>query len=307
MKRTPSSGRVAVLLVTRNGAACLDDHLASIAAQTYPDIDLWISDDASTDATVAIINDWSKRWSKGRVRILEGCGDGPAENFRSLIVNPDIEADYFAFADQHDLWEVEKVANSVRWIEHNAFAVPSAFCSQSLAIRQDGAVSGVSRPMVRDLVFGNALVQDIAPGNRMLFNRMARDLLAQSCRKSEFSSHGWWLYLIVSGAGGVVHCDPQILARERQAQGGNIWNVWLARVRGLIAGEFVEQSDLNVQGLVRNRALLTDEARATCDLYWKVRSDNFIKRLYYLRKSGVYRQTMWEQAGLYLAALLRRL
>ena len=104
MKRTQSSGRVAVLLVTRNGAACLDDHLASIAAQTYPDIDLWISDDASTDATVAIINDWSKRWSKGRVRILEGCGDGPAENFRSLIVNPDIEADYFAFADQHDLW-----------------------------------------------------------------------------------------------------------------------------------------------------------------------------------------------------------
>ncbi len=307
MKRTPSSGRVAVLLVTRNGAAFLDDHIASIAAQTYPDIDLWISDDGSTDATVAIINDWTKRWSKGRVRILQGRCDGTAENFRSLIVNPDIEADYFAFADQHDLWEPEKVANSVRWIEHHAFAVPSVFCSQSLAIRQDGFVSGASRPVVRAPNFRNALVQDIAPGNRLLFNRMARELLAQSCRRAEFSSHGWWLYLIVSGAGGVVHCDPQILARTRQVPGGSGWHVWLARARPLIAGQFVKQSDLNVQGLVRNRDLLTDRARATCDLYWKVRSDNFIKRIYYLHKSGVYRQTMWEQAGLYVAALLRRL
>ena len=134
MKRTPSSGKVAILLVTRNGAAFLDDHLASIAAQTYPDIDIWVSDDGSTDATVAIVNDWARRWSKGRVHILRGRGD-MAENIRSLVLNRDIQADYFAFADHHDLWEPEKIAQSVRWIEHHAFAVPSVFCSQAIANR----------------------------------------------------------------------------------------------------------------------------------------------------------------------------
>lgn len=307
MKRTPSSGRVAVLLVTQNGESLLNDHLASIAAQTYPDIDLWLLDNGSTDATIAIANDWARRWSKGRARILQGRGERTAESFRALILNTGIDADYFAFADPHDLWEPEKVANAVRWIEHHAFAVPSVFCSQSVVIGQDGRVSGSTRAVAREPDFRNAIVQNIAQGNRVLFNRMARDLLAESCLKSGFSNHGWWLYLIVSGAGGVVHVDPQILACERQLQAANQWRAFLGHARRLIAGKFVEQSDVNVQALIRNQSLLTDEARATCDLYWKVRSDNFIKRLYYLRKSGVYRQTIGEQAGLYVAALLRRL
>ncbi len=307
LKRTPSSGRVAVLLATRNGAAFLDGHLASIAAQTYPDIDLWVSDDGSASETIAVLQAWVRRWTKGRMRILHGPVEGTTENFRSLIINPDIQADYFAFADQSDLWEPDKVANSVRWIEHHAFAVPSVFCSSKQLISTGGAVLASSPAFMRDPDFRNALVQNIAPGNTMLFNRMARDLLAESCRKAEFSSHGWWLYLIVSGAGGVVHCDPQPLVRERQLDGGTGWGAWVSRARQRLAGRFAEQADLNVQGLVRNRDLLSDEARATCDLYWKVRSDNFIKRLYYLHKSGVYRQTAWGQAGLYLAALLRRL
>lgn len=92
MKRAPSSGTVAVLLETFNGAACLDAQLASIAAQTYPDIDLWVSDDGSTDGSRAILQQWARRWTKGRVTLLHGAGEGRSENFRSLITNPAIQA-----------------------------------------------------------------------------------------------------------------------------------------------------------------------------------------------------------------------
>lgn len=293
LKRTPSSGTVAVLMATRNGAAFLDGQLASIAAQTYPDIDLWVSDDGSSDETVAILNDWAGRWPKGRMRIVQQPGEGRAENFRSLIVSAENQADYYAFADQDGLWEAEKIAVSVRWIEQNAFAVPSVFCSSP----QSGCEPD----------FRNALVQNIAAGNTMLYNRMAHDLLAESCRRTGFHSHDWWLYLIVSGAGGVVHCDPRPMLRERRLEPETGWRTWIARALRRRAGRFAEQADVNLQALVRNRDLLSGEARAICDLYWKVRSDNFIKRLYYLRKSGVYRQTVPGQAGLYLAALLRRL
>jgi len=294
-------------MATRNGAAFLDEQLASIAAQTYPDVDLWVSDDGSTDQTIAILGHWATRWTKGRMRILRGPGEGRAENFRSLIINPDIRADYFAFADQHDLWEPDKIAASVRWIEQNAFAVPSVFCSRSATIGQGGAVAGSSQESSRDPDFRNALVESIATGDTMLYNRMAHDLLAQSCRKAEFHSHGWWLYLIVTGAGGVVHHDPRPLVRETQFGDDTGWQAWISHGLSLLGSRFAGPSDLNMQALIRNRDLLSEEAQEICDLYWKVRSDNFIKRLYYLRKSGVYRQTAWQQAGLYLAALLRRL
>jgi glycosyltransferase involved in cell wall biosynthesis len=280
-------------MATYNGAAFLEAQLASIAAQTYPDIDLWVSDDGSSDETIAVLSDWARRWPKGRIRILQGQGEGVAENFRSLIIHPELQADYFAFANQHDLWEPEKIAISVRWIEHNAFAVPSVFCS--------------SPQFNREPDFRNALVQNIATGNTMLYNRMAHNLLTESCRKTEFHSHDWWLYLIVSGAGGVVHCDRRSLVRARRYESETGWRDWIAWALQLRAYRYAEQADPNLQGLVRNRDLLSDEARVICDLYWKVRSDNFIKRLYYLYKSGVYRQTAWEQAGLYVAALLRRL
>jgi glycosyltransferase involved in cell wall biosynthesis len=280
-------------MATRNGAAFLEEQLASIAAQTYPDIDLWVSDDGSSDETVSILNHWARRWPKGRMRIVQRPGEGRAANFRCLIVSTDIQADYYAFADQDDLWEPEKIAVSVRWIEQNAFAVPSVFCSSPQSNREPD--------------FRNALVQNIAAGNTMLYNRMAHDLLAESCRRTGFHSHDWWLYLIVSGAGGVVHCDPRPVVRERRLEPETGWRSWIAWALQLRADRFAEQADVNLQALVRNRDLLNDEARGICDLYWKVRSDNFIKRLYYLHKSGVYRQTVPGQAGLYLAALLRRL
>jgi glycosyltransferase involved in cell wall biosynthesis len=294
-------------MATCNGARFLDEQLASIARQTYPDIDLWVSDDGSTDETIAVLSGWAKRWTKGQMRILQGSGEGKAENFRSLIVNTGLRADYFAFADQHDIWEQEKIAASVRWIEQNAFAVPSVFCSRSVTIGQDAAVLGPSRQFVRNPDFRNALVQSIATGNTMLYNRMAHDLLAQSCRTTEFFSHDWWLYLIVSGAGGVVHHDPRPLVHERQVGSGSGWRTWVVLGQQFVADRLAEPANVNMQGLVRNRDLLSEEAQEICDLYWKVRSDNFIKRLYYLHKSGVYRQTAWEQVKLYLAALLRRL
>ena len=40
------------MLATRNGAAFLDEQLLSLAAQTHPSIDIWASDDGSTDGTL---------------------------------------------------------------------------------------------------------------------------------------------------------------------------------------------------------------------------------------------------------------
>ncbi|TKB05490.1 MAG: glycosyltransferase, partial [Mesorhizobium sp.] len=57
--------RVAVLMGTKDGAAFIGEQLDSLLAQSWPEVDLWVSDDGSTDATLAIVEAWRDRWDKG--------------------------------------------------------------------------------------------------------------------------------------------------------------------------------------------------------------------------------------------------
>ncbi len=54
-------GRFSVLIPVLNGAEHLGDALASIAAQTLPDVRVVVSDNASTDATPDLLRSWKDR------------------------------------------------------------------------------------------------------------------------------------------------------------------------------------------------------------------------------------------------------
>lgn len=307
-----SSGVVSILLATYNGAPFLNEQLASIEAQTHAAIDIWVSDDGSTDGTLHLLEAWRSRWSKGKFTVLSGPQKGYAENFRSLIVHPDIDSDYYAFADQDDVWEPEKLATAIAWIEQTSPSRPSLFCSRTLAVTDEGSVIGPSPLFARTPSFRNALAQSLAGGNTMLYNRAAHHVLAEASRRTDFVSHDWWVYLIVSGIGGSVHYSPELLVHYRQHVnnqfGTNLgMSARIRRLRLLFNGRFVEWTDLNMKGLARNRDLLTHEAREACDLFGEVRKSNLVGRIYYLFRSGVYRQTTFGQLGLYTAALMRKI
>ena len=176
MENTEETGRVAVLLATQNGALYLEDQLESLARQTHPAIDVHVSDDDSTDGTMAILRDWEARWSKGRFVISQGPGRGFAENFRALIVNRDIRASYYAFCDQDDVWEPDKLERAIAWIGEPMDA-PRLFCSRTKLVSEVGRETGHSVLFSRQPSFRNALVQSIAGGNTMVFNRAAHRLL----------------------------------------------------------------------------------------------------------------------------------
>lgn len=312
MPQDQSSGVVSVLLATYNGASFLSEQLASIESQTHPAIDVWVSDDGSTDGTLDLLATWRAKWSKGKFMVLSGPQKGYAENFRSLIINPDIISDYYAFSDQDDLWEPEKIATSIEWIACNSQSKPALFCSRTLAVTDEGSVIGPSPLFTRTPSFRNALAQSLAGGNTMLYNRAAHQILAEASRRSDFVSHDWWVYLIISGAGGLVHYSPEMLVHYRQHINNQIGSnlgmlARIRRLRLLFKGRFVEWTDLNMKGLSRNRDLLTREAREACDLFNRVRSTSLFSRIYYLFRSGVYRQTSFGQLGLYMAALLGKI
>ncbi|MER8376574.1 glycosyltransferase family 2 protein [Mesorhizobium sp. M1406] len=304
--------RIAVLMGTKDGAAFIDEQLRSLLAQSHPLVDLWISDDGSIDGTIAIIEAWQSRWTKGRMTLVEGPRQGFAGNFRSMILDRRIDADGYAFCDQDDIWEPDRLESAIRWMQAHDAKTPLMFCSRTATMTETGSLVGHSPLFARPPSFRNALVQSIAGGNTILLNAAARDLLARASVRTGFVSHDWWAYLIVTAAGGIVRYDPRPLVRYRQHAanlvGANAsWRARVSRLGRLFKGEFADWTDLNLDGLAVNRDLLTEDAASCLDLFTRGRQGGLFRRLAALRKSGVYRQTLPGTLGLYLAFILGRI
>ena len=105
---------VAILLATYNGEKYIEEFLISLQGQTFQNYICYIHDDGSKDRTRRIAEEFEKR-DPGHFQILEGPSQGGAkENFLWMLGQ--IEAEYYMFADQDDVWLPEKIEKSVRTI-----------------------------------------------------------------------------------------------------------------------------------------------------------------------------------------------
>lgn len=108
-----SQTTIAILLCTFNGQEFLPQQLDSIAAQHGVNWMVWASDDGSSDQTREILRRYQAAWGEHKLRIVEGPHSGFVANFLHLLALDAINADYFAFSDQDDLWHPEKLSAAV--------------------------------------------------------------------------------------------------------------------------------------------------------------------------------------------------
>jgi glycosyltransferase involved in cell wall biosynthesis len=251
------SARVAILLCTKDGAAYLDEQLASYAAQTHDEWELHVSDDGSSDATLAIVGEFARTHPQP-VHVRAGPRQGFCRNFMALAGDCAICADYFAFSDQDDIWLADKLARALVWLRTIPDAVPALYCARTALIDESGVPAGLAQRFSRPPGFRNALVQNIGGGNTMVFNRAAKRLLEAS-RALDVVTHDWWAYQIVTGAGGAVFYDPNPPVKYRQ-HGNNIlgsnlgFAARMRRIRMLFAGRVVDWNDRNIAALQSLRA-----------------------------------------------------
>lgn len=308
----PSVPKVAVLMCTMQGQHFLAEQLNSIATQTHPRWAIWASDDGSDDHTHAILEYYQSHWGDDRISIHDGPAEGSTANFLSLTCRADIDADYFAYADQDDIWESDKLERAVNWLKTVPDDVPALYGSRTLLVDARNQHIGYSPLFEREPSFRNALVQSIAGGNTMVFNRAARDLLRQAGENVEAVTHDWWAYMLVSSCGGQVHYDPYPTVRYRQ-HGSNQFGsnasplAQLKRARLLLRGRFRGWVDANLRALARVRHMMTPESQQVLDEFERARSRHLLPRLLGLRRAGIFRQTLLGNIGLLMAALINRL
>ena len=160
--------------------------------------------------------------------------------------------------------------------------------------------------------FRNALVQSVAGGNTMVFNRAARDLLRKAGENVEAVTHDWWAYMLVSSCGGLVHYDQHPTVRYRQHDsnqfGANVDPVaQYHRARLLLQGRFRGWVDANLRALQRVRHMMTPENREVLDDFAAARQRWIGARVVGLWRTGIHRQTVLGNIGIALAALINRL
>jgi glycosyltransferase involved in cell wall biosynthesis len=305
-------GNVAVLMCTYRGGKFLRRQIDSVLAQRFCDWTLYVSDDGSDDDTLSILDEYRAGLHGPRICVFDGPRRGFANNFFSLIARAEVHADFYAFTDQDDEWDDDKLGRSVAKLKHFPADAPVLYASRSELVDQNGSHIGYSRHYQKPSGFANALVQNMASGNTMVLNHAAITLIRQAGTDLDVSAHDWWAYLIVTGSGGLMVFDQHPTIRYRQ-HGRNLYGsntslvAMLTRVRKLFAGDFRSWNDRNLAALRASYPLLHDDSKRMLEVFESARRGSVGQRLWGLMRAGVYRQTWDGQLGLALAAITKRI
>lgn len=115
MEKITCPNTIAILMATYNGEKYLCEQIDSLLAQTCQHWHLYIHDDGSKDNTLAIIREYITK-QPDRITCLEYPSQGGAcLNFLSLLDK--VDADYYMFCDQDDVWKSDKVEKEYQRIQ----------------------------------------------------------------------------------------------------------------------------------------------------------------------------------------------
>lgn len=102
---------VCVMMSTYNGEKYISEQIDSILGQNHVDVTLMIRDDGSTDGTLALLRKYEAEHDN--ISVCTGANLGYARSFWSILLNAPENCNYYAFSDQDDVWEPNKLASGI--------------------------------------------------------------------------------------------------------------------------------------------------------------------------------------------------
>ncbi|MCR5576079.1 MAG: glycosyltransferase family 2 protein [Oscillospiraceae bacterium] len=201
-----------VLLSACNGGKYLREQLDSLIAQTVENVEILVRDDGSTDDTRMILAEYAER---GALRWYAGENLGPARSFWRLLQDAE-EADTYAFCDQDDVWDADKLEIAVSALARLDASKPALYCGDVRVT--DAKLHVLAERMVRPAPadYPHALLRNLAPGCTYVFNRAAMELLRRfDAERLGIELHDWTAYQLAACFGSVVY-DPTPHMRYRQ-------------------------------------------------------------------------------------------
>jgi teichuronic acid biosynthesis glycosyltransferase TuaG len=202
-----AQAQVAVIMPCHNGARTLSEAIESVAGQTYPQWELLIVDDGSTDGSRAIIDRYLARDS--RIRLLSNPRPSGASAARNRALQ-ETNARYVAFLDSDDTWKPDKVRRQLSALSEHGAAL---CCGAYEVMNASGEVIGGVNPTPGVLRYGDVL------GNNPI-GTLTTMLDRNLCGNIQFdtglrTSEDFYLWLTILKRGVIGICLVDTLASYR--------------------------------------------------------------------------------------------
>ncbi len=259
--------KVVVIMSTYNGENYVAEQLDSIINQTYKNIRIIVRDDGSTDNTVNIIKDYQRTY--GNIKLYEGENIGFIKSFFELLKTT--EADYYAYADQDDVWMENKIELAVDLLDELDDSKPNmAFGNSDY---YDENMKLISKgPRNRKFSFLTALFACVTQGMTMTVNKTTRDMIIENTPKSCFF-HDWWTYLLCIGLGNVAYSNETVVKYRRRkenatSEGQGYIRLLIWRIKNLLFKDGmrdIKQQMINFKDYYYYQ--LSDENKKILDLF----------------------------------------
>ena len=189
---------VEVLLATFNGELYLSEFLDSLCNQQGVRLHLRVSDDGSTDETLAIVNSFKNKFVS--CKIYSGPQKGPSANFFSLIEKATYN--FVALADQDDIWLPNHLVSSLNRLPA-AQNVPSLTFSSVSEFGKDLESESIWPDRFPGKDIRTILTENLARGCTFVLNSKAINLI--KLHKPEGAiMHDWWIILLLYSSGSVT-------------------------------------------------------------------------------------------------------
>lgn len=204
---------VAVLMSTFNGEKYIREQIDSLLGQKSVDINIYIRDDGSSDDTLKILEEYKKNI---RIHIIYGSNLGPTKSFWTLLMN-DINADYFAFSDQDDVWFENKLLEACSKLER---CEKEAMYFSNLYVVDEKLEHQSILDMTPNLNIGSALVSNRAYGCTIVINKKLCDIIKRT-KSTMIPQHDTKIYHIALAIGAEIYFDKKSYILYRQ-HGSNV-------------------------------------------------------------------------------------
>lgn len=205
---------IRILLPTHNGAAYLRELLDSLLDQDYPNIQITVSDDGSSDETPAILDAYATRDPLRITHYRSGKTFGCAQTHFMHLLKQFSDAPYIMFCDQDDVWHPDKVSKTLRimQITEHSTDIPVLVHTDLRVVDSDrneicpsfcrhSALNG------NRLELNQLLVQNVVTGCTVMINKALSLLACRADTPEHMRMHDWWLALLASACGKIAFLD----------------------------------------------------------------------------------------------------
>lgn len=212
---------VQVLLSTYNGEKYLREQLDSLMKQEGINIKISVRDDGSTDSTIAILEEYRK---DGKLIYYAEKNIGYEKSFLTIALYSSGKADYYAFCDQDDVWEPQKMITAIKKLEEIKSEKCKLYFSDLIVTDENLNKIGYKDYSKINITLGCAMARFNISGCTMVFNNLLLQLAVKNTFFERKIGHDAWIYMLCLSVGGVIVFDSNSYIMYRQ-HGNNVTGV----------------------------------------------------------------------------------